>query len=373
MDRGKQIFFRVVGFLGRDLLFTISLLAAILTSLFHRPNPAAIDWKVIVCLFGLMVVVKGLEACGVLAFLSASLIKRCRSQRGVLLAVCLLSFFSAMALTNDVAIMTLLPILFAMGKASGMDLLFPAIMIAVSANLGSAATPFGNPQNLFLYSYYQMDVGIFFSISLPFVFIALPMLLITICLRKTMPLEVHTEHILLSDGKSIFAYGAAAVLTILSVLDVLPYLSVLPVVILVALRFQRHVLRLVDYRLLLTFIFLFVAIDNLSAFPVLRESITRLTGTPQGVYLSAALLSQIISNVPCAVLLAPFTEYGHALFLGVNVGGLGTLIASMANLIAYKLYRAEHPTEGKRFLVQFSIYNVIFLAIMGGVILFQIR
>lgn len=367
-DNIKKVISHASAFLGKDLLITVSLAAALLTSLFFRPRLSAIDWKVIVCLFGLMAVVKGLEACGVLAFLSAGLIKRCGSRRGMLFAACLLSFFSAMILTNDVAILTLLPILFAVGKASGMDMLLPTVMVTISANLGSAATPFGNPQNLFLYSYYGMSPADFFAVSLPFAAVALLVLLFMVRIGKNEPLSVQPEPAHISGAGSVVAYGIAALITILCVLDVVPYLVTLPVVVLVTLRFQRHVLRLVDYRLLFTFLFLFIAIDNLSRIPLFREQLAALTSTPSGVYWSAVLLSQGISNVPCAVLLAPFTDHVKALFLGVNVGGLGTLVASMANLIAYKLYCREYPVRAKDFLKSFGRWNTLLFVFIGGIV-----
>lgn len=364
----KKVLSHALAFLGKDLLFTVSMAAALLTSLFFRPRFAAIDWKVIVCLFGLMAVVKGLEACGVLTFLSSKLIKRCGTRRGMLLVVCLLSFFSSMVLTNDVAILTLLPILFVVGKASGMDMLLPTVMVTISANLGSAATPFGNPQNLFLYSYYGMKPTGFFAAALPFAAVALLVLLLVVRIGKNAPLSVQPERAHVSGVGSIVAYGIAALITILCVLDVIPYLVSLPVVLLVTLRFQRHVLRLVDYRLLLTFLFLFIAIDNLSRIPLLREQLASLTGTQSGVYWSSALLSQGISNVPCAVLLAPFTDHAKALLLGVNVGGLGTLVASMANLIAYKLYCREYPVQAKAYLNSFTLWNALLFVLIGGIV-----
>lgn len=360
-------------FFKQDLLFSISLLVALITSFFQRPDPASIDWKVIVCLFGLMVVVKGLEACGVLAVISSLLMKHCRSERGVILTVCLLSFFSSMLLTNDVAILTLLPILFVMSKASGMNPLFTTILLAISANLGSAATPFGNPQNLYLFSYYQMGAGTFFSMSLPFAVFGLLLVVATAMTKKSAPLHVQVEKAHLGDSKSVVAFSAAAILVILCVLDILPYLVVLPVVLIVASIFRRQVLLLVDYRLLFTFIFLFIAIGNLSVLPFFREIITELTATSRGVYLSALLLSQVISNVPCAVLLAPFTDHFQALFLGVSAGGLGTLIASMANLIAYKIYIKEYPGQGKQYMKVFTGYNCVLLIVMGGVIFFLLK
>ena len=152
----------------------------------------------------------------------------------------------------------------------------------------------------------------------------------------------------------------------LGVLGVIPFWVGLPVSLLASLTLNRRVLRQVDYRLLFTFGFLFLAIDNLSAVPVLAETVSAVTTTPGGTYLTAALLSQGISNVPSAIFLAPFTSHVRALFLGVSVGGLGTLVASMANLIAYKLYVKAYPHGEKRFLVLFGGYNFLGLALLGS-------
>ena len=366
MSKAKTALSRAGAFVGKDPLLLVSLVAALVTSLFHAPRFAAIDWKVLVCLFSLMVAMKGLEACGVMEAVSASLLRRCRSERGVLFTLSLLSFFSSMLLTNDVAILTLLPILFAMGRACGMDVLLPAIFITVAANLGSMATPFGNPQNLFLFTYYQPGVGRFFAMSLPFAGICLcAVVLSVLVLKRPRPIRLQPQRILPTGGKSVAAFSAAAVVVVLCVLGVLPYLVCLPVTLVVAFLCNRGVLLQADYRLLLTFLFLFIAIDNLASFAWMQETVTAFTQTPRSTYLPAALLSQVISNVPCAVLLAPFTGQLQALLWGVSVGGLGTLVASMANLIAFRLFTGAYPGRGRTFLLRFSLFNVVLLLLLG--------
>ncbi|HML46625.1 MAG TPA: SLC13 family permease, partial [Clostridia bacterium] len=330
---------------GTDWLFALSFLVMVVTCFFHVPDASAIDWKVLICLFGLMVVVKGFENLGVLRAISFAVIRRCRSRRGMLLVSCLLAFFCAMFLTNDVAIMTLLPILFGMCGACGLSMQLPAALVAVAANLGSAATPFGNPQNLFLFSHYDLSVSAFFQMSLPFALISLALVVCAALLPRSAPLQVRVEAVRIKDKKSLPAFGLAAALVILSVLGLFPYPAVLPLVLLVALIFQRNALKQVDYRLLGTFACLFIAIDNLSAIPSLRQVLAEGTGQEGGEYWAGIALSQFISNVPCAVLLAPFTTHVRAVFWGVNAGGLGTLIASMANLIAYRIFVKEAPEQ----------------------------
>lgn len=358
---------------GKDRLFALSFLAMAATCAFHAPDPSAIDWKVLICLFGLMVVVKGFENLGLLRAVSFAVIRRCRSRRAVLLVSSLLAFFCAMFLTNDVAIMTLLPILFGMCGACGLPLQLPAALVAVAANLGSAATPFGNPQNLYLFSHYELTAGAFFAMSAPFALISLALVVIAALLPKSMPLQVRAEAVRIGDQKGLLAFGVTAALVILSVLGLFPYPVVLPLVLLAALFFQPHALRQVDYRLLGTFACLFIAIDNLSSIPFLRQALVAGTSREGGVYWVSIALSQGISNVPCAVLLAPFTPHVRALFWGVNAGGLGTLIASMANLIAYRIFVREAPEQGGDFFRRFTLLNVLLLLALGPLLFVLMR
>ncbi|MDL2253062.1 anion permease [Ruminococcaceae bacterium OttesenSCG-928-I18] len=368
MDKAKACFLKIGSFFFKDMLFTAALLAAVFTSFLQRPDPAAIDWKVLACLFGLMVAVKGLEYCNVLEAVSSLLVRHCKSERGVVLAMSLLAFFSSMFLTNDVAILTLLPILFVLERVCKMGVLLPAILVTVCANLGSVVTPFGNPQNLFLFSFYGLDSAAFFSLSLPFGAVCLVVMTVFVFLfKKPLPMQVLAQRESLLEGKSIVAFGLAAVVVIFCVFGVLPFWVAVPVPLGAALLCNRRVLREVDYRLLLTFLFLFIAIDNLASISFVQEGIERFTQTPQDTYLAAALLSQVMSNVLCAVLLAPFTEQVQALFWGVNVGGLGTLVASMANLIAFKLFIKRYPGRGARFVVRFSAVNFGLFLLLGGI------
>lgn len=360
---------RLLTLLWRELaghaLLTIALLAAVLTSFFSKPQWAYIDAKVIVCLFELMLIVKALEEYGLLRVLAIRIASRCRDERQLTTALSLIAFFLSMFVTNDVSVLTLIPILIVIAQSSGLSAVFPSILIAVAANLGSSMTPFGNPQNLYLFSFYQMSPAAFFGYSVSLGAISLVVLIVSSRFVKPTPIQLDLADTPTEKKKST-VFLLLLVPVIAGVMNLIPYWVALLFVLPVTLWLDRSFLTKVDYRLLLTFIFLFVAVGNLSHIPALTRVISKMAHTPIKAYLSSLLLSQVISNVPSAVMLAPFSAHARALFYGVNIGGLGTPIASLASIIALSLFQAAFPKEKKRVLRNFLLYNFGLLFILGG-------
>lgn len=304
--------------LKKDPVLAVSLVLAVVSAFWVRPSAAYlgyIDWRVLALLAALMLAVAALGQAGLFDAVTAVLLRRMGDTRrlaAVLVGVC---FFAAMLMTNDVALITFVPLTLMLTAQTGTERFnIPIIALqTVAANLGSAMTPLGNPQNLYLYSLSGMGLGEFLRLMAPV------------------------------TGLSLVLLSAA---------------------VLAALLADRRLLRRVDYSLLLTFLFFFVFVGNMKALPTVSEA---LSGLVAGREMTVGiLLSQVISNVPAAMLLSGFTADYPALLLGVNLGGLGTLIASMASLISYKLYAAADGARTGKYMLFFTAVNVVLLAVLWG-------
>lgn len=349
------------------MLFSISLLAVVITSFFSMPTIGYIDYKVIVCLFELMIIVKAYEEYSLLNYISVSILKSCKNQRVLTQALCLISFVFSMFLTNDVALLTIIPIMLIISKKSDFNIVLPSIMITLAANLGSAVTPMGNPQNLYIFSFYKLTAKSFLGFSLPIFIISFILLLLVSFVIKPKQIHCVISPIQIKEKKKIVLFSILFALVILSVFGIVHYLISFPIVVITTLILNKTLVNKVDYRLLGTFVCFFIAIGNISNIPILESNLSSFTKTSSSVYLSSIMLSQVISNVPTAILLAPFTNNSYALFCGVNIGGLGTPVASLASLIAYKLFVTEYPQMKREYLVRFTVLNFLFLLILGSI------
>lgn len=350
-----------------NLFFTISLFTATVSSFFNTPQWGYIDGKVIVCLFELMLVVKAFEEYGLLGHVAVKIVNHCKDERQLTQSLCIVSFFLSMFITNDVAILTVIPILIAISRKYDLPIILPCILVTMAANLGSSMTPIGNPQNLYLFSFYKMSIFSFFSNSFSLCLVSILLLIAFSFLIKPKKMLAVLSDVPITEGKRISAFIVLSILAIFSVVGMIPYVITLLIVIPATIILNRQLLRKLDYRLLLTFLFLFIAIGNISHIPLLREQMSNFTSTPFKTYVSALLLSQIISNVPSAIMLAPFTSHIHALFYGVNIGGLGTPVASLASIIAFSLFYREYPLKKRRYLADFLLLNFSLLIILGSV------
>lgn len=327
--------------------------------------PGYIDWRVIVLLFCLMASVAGLSESGVMARIAQGLIVGERSRRVVCFALVMLPFFASMLVTNDVALLTFVPIaVLALQKAGWRDSLVRVIVLqAIAANLGGMVTPVGNPQNLFIFTVYGLGADDFFFALAPFGLLAFAMLALS-CLafgseRSHVTLKLDADAI---DFKRFALHAALFALSVLSVLHVIAHEVLLLIVAAAIFVFDRRVFAKVDYALLATFACFFVFSGNMAHMPAMQDLLGGLM--QDHPMLTALLSSQVISNVPASVLLAGFTGNWHSLLIGVDLGGLGTPIASLASLIALRLYA---HTEGARigaFMKEFAIANVVTLACM---------
>lgn len=355
----------MIAFLRREKVLTISLLAAVLSMGWVAPDAQYaqyVDWDVLMLLFSLMAVVAGLKSMGLFVRVSRALLRSARHLRRLTLLLSLACFFFSMLVTNDVALLTFVP-LTALLLASRPDaLIFTVSLETVAANLGSMATPIGNPQNLYLYAHYNMAAGDFLRAVLPLAAVSL-LLIVLACLlmpKASLP-DFELSPAPASAARWPMAvYAAQFACCLLAVFKVLPKYACFALVLLSMLAVNRKALKQVDYALLATFVCFFVFVGNLGRMDAVR---TLLTGVIAGNELETGLLaSQVISNVPAALMLSGFTQNASALMRGVDVGGLGTLVASLASLIAFKLYMKTPGAKAGRYLKVFTLMNVAFLA-----------
>ena len=355
-------------FLRREAILCLAVFLACASSLFQAPRLAYIDFDVLCVLLSLMLVVAGLKQVRFLDYVAVELLNRCVSRRQLTLALVGITYVSSMFVTNDVALLTFVPLALVIGKTLQLDMERIIILQTLAANLGSMLTPPGNPQNLFLYAHYNYSAGRFFSVM------ALPCLLslvyigVLIFRRLDAPLTLTLPSLPRPERRTTLVLLALLLVNIAAVLHVLPKLWALGVTLAAVLLLNRRLLLAADYSLLLTFSGFFIFIGNISHTSIAAYLQGSLLGTATGTYLAALLSSQFISNVPAAMLLAGLTQEADALLLGVNIGGLGTMIASMASVISYKLFVAEQPTLAGRYLRTFLYYNFAGLLLIGGLV-----
>jgi len=353
----------VYGLLKKEPVLIISVFLALVSMIVVPPSAryaASIDWQTIAVLFALMLIVSGFEHHRVLKALSDALLTVTADLRGVAFSLVALTFFSSMLITNDVALITFVPLTIIAFTGSGEErsLRYVIILETIAANVGSALTPVGNPQNLFLYNHYRLSAMTIARVMLPYVvsaLILLTLLLLAVPRTKSPKSGPATESEALS-ALQVTRYLALFAVAIATVFHRIPW----PLgVTIVAVASEKRLYRTVDYSLLATFIALFILVGNLSSLPSVETFFAEhLKG--REFFLSLAL-SQVLSNVPATLLLSQFTDNALELLKGVNVGGCGTLIASMASVISFRLFSTH--TEGKtlRYLLLFSLLNILFL------------
>ena len=373
----------LVEFLKKETVLCIAFLLAVISAFIVPVDSQYIeymDFRVLVLLFALMTVMSGLQSLGIFEKLSYSLLKYVKSTRSLTLLLVSLCFFLAMFITNDVALITFVPFtILILEKIDSPKNLIPIIVLeTIAANLGSMLTPIGNPQNLYLYGLSGLSISEFLLHMALSTIISFVLLIICSLFLKKEEITILETTNTFENKKPVLTayYFVLFILCLLTVAYLIPYPVLLLVSIPVLLIWDRATLKKVDYSLLLTFISFFVFIGNMQRIPAVAEMISSLVEGKE--LITAFLASQIISNVPAAMLLSGFTDNYKALLLGVNIGGLGSLIASLASLISFKYfanYVAKLPKESNitkgKYLAHFTSMNVLFAAfLLGFVFLF---
>ncbi|MDM5326378.1 SLC13 family permease [Neobacillus sp. CF12] len=353
-----------LSFLKKDMIFTISFVLAMGTSLFQSPKIEYLNFPVLISLFNLMLAIKAFEELRVLDKFAISLLNKCSNSKSVSAILISLCFFSSMVVTNDVALLTFVPLTLVISRKTKLPMMETIILQTIAANIGSSLTPMGNPQNLFIYSFYLLNPIAFFMTVLPLAILGIISLYFFMRRLKKKDLKIEIAPIQIIEPKKTVIWGIIIVIIIASIFGIIHYQVAFIITLMAVVILNRKLLFKIDYLLLLTFICFFIFVGNISNTSAVHTLASASLKDSASIYFSSILLSQFISNVPASILLAEFTPNWKPLLLGVNIGGLGTIIASMASVISYKLYVHSYPNEGKKYLLKFSLYNFSFLAFL---------
>lgn len=357
----------VVRFFRSHAVLTIAFIAAVLTMLIVPPDNSYagyFDVKTLTCLFSVLAVVRALTNVNFFYMIARRLVALFKNERMCILALVVITFIGSMFIANDMALITFLPLgYFALSvgkKEKYMAYLF--ILQNISANLGGMVTPFGNPQNLYIYSFYEIPTDEFVSIMFPPFVLAISMLAAACFLVKPEKLHIDEEFPEKFHTARTVTYFILFFISVLIVLRLVPFLLGLIMIPAVLFFMDKDALLEVDYGLLGTFFFFFIFSGNLARMDAVNAFFSMLL--EKDALIVSTLSCQFISNVPTAILLSQFTEDYRSLLLGVNIGGTGTLIASLASLITFSEFKILYPGEGKKYLSMFTVINLIFLVVM---------
>ena len=359
---------KIKEFIAKETVLCVAALCAVLTMFLVPPDREYlyyIDFRVLCLLLCLMAVVAGLKAIGTFQWLTYQLLRRIHNGRILSVTLVLLPFFCSMFVTNDVALIIFVPFtLMLLNQLGCSNSIIPiTVFQTIAANLGSMATPVGNPQNLYLYAFYNIGIADFFSVTLPITAVSLIALSVFSAplLPEKMP-EQKLEQSYISSTRDLMIYLSLFILCLLTVFRIVPYPVTTAITVSVFLLIDRKLLKEIDYMLLLTFVCFFTVSENLGRMDSVRGFLQQLL--QWNTLLTAVGTSQVISNVPAAVVLSGFTDQWRQMLAGVNIGGLGTPIASLASLITMKFYMAWPGAKMTKFIGYFMAANLIGLAVL---------
>ena len=363
---------KMLPFVKKNAVMCIAFLAALITTIFVPIDKAYLgyfDYKTLTCLFCVLAVVCALKNINFFYILAKKVVQLFKNARLSILALVYITFIGSMLIANDMALLTFLPlgyfVLTTTDKRQYMAFTF--IMQNIAANLGGMLTPFGNPQNLYLYTKFNIPNAEFLRIMAPpFV---LSVLVITLCcfvFVKPEPLALADEKVAIDPRKTVL-YMVLFALAIIIVFRAVPYQIGLVVIPAVLVFVDRKALKTVDYGLLFTFVFFFVFSGNMARIDAVRRLFSFCLD--KSTLLFSVLSCQCISNVPSAILLSQFTDNYPDLLVGVNIGGVGTLIASLASLITFREYVKHNPGKTGYYIKMFSLFNFSFLIVLTGFML----
>ena len=358
---------RLAAFVKKNIVMVVALAAAVITSFAVPPDGAYFgyfDFKTLSCLFSVLAVVCALKNINFFYMLARKVVKRFKTVRWSIVALVYITFIGSMLIANDMALLTFLPLGYFVLSTTGQQkyMAFTFIMQNIAANLGGMLTPFGNPQNLYLYTKYEIPNIEFMRIMVPpFV---LSITLLTLCcivFTKQEALAIADEPLHLNKRRTAI-YLVLFTLSIVMVFRIIPYWIGLIVIFAALLILDPKALKMVDYPLLFTFVFFFVFAGNMARIDAIRTFFCALLEKNTLVF--SVISCQFISNVPSAILLSQFTENYPDLLVGVNIGGVGTLIASLASLITFREYVKNNPGRSGYYIKQFSLFNFSFLIVL---------
>ncbi|MBQ8290929.1 MAG: citrate transporter [Clostridia bacterium] len=357
---------KITAFLKKNAVLCIAVLAAVITMFIVPPDKKYLsyfDFKTLTCLFCVLAVVCAFRNINFFYVLAKQIVKVFKTTRASILALVYVTFIGSMLIANDMALLTFLPLGYFVLSSTGKQkyMAFTFIMQNIAANLGGMLTPFGNPQNLYLYTKFNIPTGEFMQIMLPPFLLAIALITACCLFVKKEPLEIEGEQTKLPKLRTAI-YCVLFLLSIVIVFRVIPYQIGLIAIPLALLFLDRKALKDVDYGLLFTFVAFFVFSGNMARIPAVQRLFHTLM--QKDALLVSALSCQVISNVPSAILLSQFTTDYARLLIGVNIGGVGTLISSLASLITFREYTSKNQGKTKSYLLLFSAFNFGFLILL---------
>ncbi|MFD1393340.1 SLC13 family permease [Lacticaseibacillus jixianensis] len=355
----------VIRNIAKDRVLQITAFLVVLSLFAARPKFSDISFDTLWSILGMMTVIQIFEYLHILDYFAYRLTSLAANSRQLVTMFLGLAIVAGMFLTNDVTVITLIPLYLEIAKKYELPEILPVTLIGMAANFGSAFTPFGNTHNIFLMSHYTIGIGQFFSWSIPLLIASIVLLAgFTFFIKKIKLPTVAFQDIHIQTRPTIITV-IVALLIFAGVLKLLPsYVGAIAAILLASL-YNREIMKKVDYAIVLTFAGFFVIVSVLQQMPWIVDFISGLVSTDHSVFLTSILTSQLISNVPSTVLIGKFTNYAAALFLGSNIGGLGSVVGSMCNLLVYKEYATWGNGHAGKFLLGFLAFNVIGLVVLG--------
>lgn len=367
MNNVNLIKSKIVAFVKKEVVLSIAIICTIITMVFipvDKEYMEYFDYKTLVSLFCMLAVVAGLKNTNVFELISKKLIGLFHTRRAVIYALIFGTFFFDMIVANDMSLITFLPLTYIVLHSTNNDkyLSITFILQTIAANMGGMITPYGNPQNLYLYSYYNIPTAEFFGVLLIQSLAIAGLLIIAGLFIKNEELVLKSNEKINVDKKKLSIYVVLFAFVILSIFRVVPHLVTLGIVILTVLCVDRKRFKEVDYALLATFCVFFIFSGNIARIPAIKEFIASIV--TKNTLVAGIVSCQFISNVPTAIFLSKFTESYRELLVSVNIGSLGIIISSLASLITLKEFLKHQPKNFKKYMGMFTLINTAFLAIM---------
>lgn len=372
MSTLKKIKDGVIGFVKKEVVLSVAIVAMIITMFFVPVDKEYLEYfeyKTLIALFCMLAVVAGLKNTNIFELVSKKLIGLFKTRRAVIYCLVYGTYLFDMIVANDMSLITFLPLTYLVLHKTNNDkyLAFTFIMQTIAANMGGMITPYGNPQNLYLFSFYEIAIPEFFKALLLQSITVAVMLFICVLFVKNEPLTLKNEEKFEIKKKELAVYAVLFVLVILSIFRVVPHVVTLALVILAVLIVDRKRFKYVDYALLATFCVFFVFSGNMARIDAVKELISVIV--EKNTLIAGVVSCQFISNVPTAIFLSKFTQNWQDLLIAVNIGSLGIIISSLASLITLKEYLKHQPEGLKKYMIKFTLLNTIFLVVLSAVTL----
>lgn len=358
---------KIINFIKKEVVLSVAIVLTIVTCFFvpiDKEYLTYFDYNTLICLFCMLAVVAGLKSTNIFELISRKMIGLFHTRRGVIYSLVFGTFLFDMIVANDMSLITFLPLTYIVLHSTKNDkyLAFTFIMQTIAANMGGMITPYGNPQNLYLYSYYNIPTSEFVSILLVQAITVAVLLYICCAFITNEKLTLRRKSKIIISRNKLYIYAVLFVLVILSIFRIVPYIITLIAVLLMMIMTDRRRFKDVDYALLATFCVFFIFSGNISRIPAIKEFIANVV--VKNTLLAGIVSCQFISNVPTAIFLSKFTTNYTDLLISVNIGSLGILISSLASLITLKEFLRHQPKNFWKYLGMFTLFNTMFLSIL---------